>query len=173
MFIRETGDQSLTGLNSSASSSGTLSDRSDKATPGKPFSTSSNLIGPQGTTRVAVNESTNGTTSDTSDDAVEEASVSLSTDMVLRRGDRRLIINSKEKLKKFMADHLNTSLEFLVIKDVGYTDIFYGGKFKYISVYLKKIVLYVEFNYGCESVTKKGGTRAHFITKIYSNQALP
>ena len=37
----------------------------------------------------------------------------------------------------------------------------------------EKIVLYVEFNQGYESVTKKGGTRAHFITKIYSNQTLP
>ena len=114
MFIKETGDQSiLTGSNGSASSSGSSSERSDEATPGSPSLTNANLMVPQGTTGVAVNESTNGSTSETSEDAVEEASVSTDTD--LRRGDRRLIINSKEQLKKFMADHLNTSLESLGI----------------------------------------------------------
>ena len=75
--------------------------------------TNASLMGPQGTTGDTVNESTNGTTSGTSDVAMEEASVS--TDTVLRRWDCRLIINSKEQLKKIMADHLNTSLEYLCI----------------------------------------------------------
>ena len=105
MFIKET--------NGSASSSETSSERSGEATPGSPSLTNANLMGPQGTTGDAVNESTNGTTSETSGVTVEEASVS--PDTVLRRGDRRLIINSKEQLKKFMADHLNTSLESLSI----------------------------------------------------------
>ena len=114
VFIKETGDQSiLTGSNGSASSSGSSRERSDEATPGSSSLTNASLMGPQGTTGDTVNESTNGTTSETSDVAVEEASVS--TDTVLRRGDRRLIINSKEQLKKFMADHLNSSLESLSI----------------------------------------------------------
>ena len=32
--------------------------------------------------------------------------------------------------------HSNIPFKEITIKDVGYTDTFYGGKFKYISVYL-------------------------------------
>ena len=47
-----------------------------------------------------------------------------------------------------LASHWNLDIELecviavrasvFALKDVGYTDKFYGGKFKYISVYLKK-----------------------------------
>ena len=80
---------------SSASTSGTLSERSDGAQSEPPT--------------VATIRTTNET-----DDGAEAAS-SVSTDMVSRRGDRRIIINTKEQLKKFMTEHLSVPLESLAI----------------------------------------------------------
>ena len=96
MFIRRSVGQALRRRSSSsASSSGTLSERSDGAQSESP-------------TVVTIR-----TTSETDDGA--EATSSVPTDMISRRGDQRTIFNSKDQLKKFMTDHLNVPLESLAI----------------------------------------------------------
>ena len=60
-----------------------------------------------------------------------------------------------------------------IFNDVGYCPTFHEGNFKLYRFFPVKLVLYVEFNWGYESVTKNGGTRARFITKIMSKQRPP